>query len=146
MIVTHMAIEACVIDELAATARAGARIHHLVACRPWLCKLVQREVIDAVVEFLARERLPQKGYAGIVRVQDERRAIRELTNGRAPERGHAINLTVAVELIAKEISEDHDARWKLLDESRKGGFVDLQHGDGASGTSQMAVGERANDK
>ena len=64
----HMTVEARVVHELAATARTGARVHYLVARCFCIRELVEREIINAIVDLFSCKLLTQKGYSGIVRV------------------------------------------------------------------------------
>ncbi len=62
----------------------------------------------------------------VVCVDDERRVGGQRTDGRAPTFGDELELAVAVELVAEEVSECHDARTKPRHRLRKRALVDLE--------------------
>ena len=130
---TMVALRAAVVAEMAdvhrrvlvgrPAAHAVLRVRGVLQTRSRLARVVEPEAERAFAS------VGEIGHDRIVAVHDERRRRRELADRRSPALGHDLELAVAVELVAEEVPERHDARPRPRERLGKRTLVDLEEAE-----------------
>ena len=103
-----------------AAAHAVLGVRRVLKRRPSMTGIVDAEPKNALASH--REVTDDR----IVRVDDEGGVLGQGGDGRPPALGHELELAVTVELVAKEVSEEHRPRVGTDDRLRQGGLVHLE--------------------
>src|SRR5262249_35369477 len=101
-------------------AKAVLRVRGMLERRPGMRRVVDAEADDAGAVA------PEVGDERVVRVQSERRCRVERGDGGAPPFGYGLELAVAVELVAEEVSQRDDAWPDAAHHLGQRGLVDLE--------------------
>ena len=95
---------------------------------------------DAVEDGGPSAGIRQAGHSGVIGIKDDRHGRRQTRQRLAPERGHAVHLTVAVELVTEEVSEGDDARGQGVRRFGQGRLVHLEHTQAALALRDAPLG------
>jgi hypothetical protein len=103
-------------------------------------------LVHAEADAVGPQAVGDRDERRVVAVYDDGRALVELRQHRAPGAGDGVELTVAIELVAEEVVQQHDARARAADELRQGRLVGLDDADlAARRAGQRRAGDEGAD-
>ena len=134
-VVANMGVEGEAKDIAAAAAAAELRVGDVAGSARGVAP-----VVEAVVGHTGAQVGAQIGHGGVVGVEQHMRLWRQFGQGGAPGRRDRIHLAVAVELVAEQVVDHHEAWAQLGEGLRHSGLVGLEQADrGARAAAPVGV-------